>query len=302
VNVLCGSFGCVHINRKGVINKYFVDKFEAKIEAKTNGMLMKLMPEYYKFTLLSTTSNIVHTTRTAPPSVVNELGDGELYFIRYIRGRGDAYKYMQKARQLTACKLVQLLLTLHRNFVTVMHKRGLWHTDIKLENLVLTTDRARLIDFGMAQLFKDGMTFPTFEDIGHNMSPLTVLATIAILDGTEPKRFEDIAEALVHAWGSDRYTTVTRIWGGSGAYLRMVSNAFSELVSDNYAIGHHNKWMMNKCDDYGMAFAVLDLCPDTVLTPNHLTQVRKMLCLAADGCATPSRDKKGRGRQVHLMM
>ena len=139
---------------------------------------LRIMPEYHMYTLLSIKSNEARLARRVPAAVRKRMGDGEFFVVSYLRGRGDALEYMERVSMATSCDLTGALLHLYSGFVDVMHRRGLWHMDIKLENLVLTTDRARLIDFGLALTFEDGMEFPTYDSLDRHMSPLTILATV----------------------------------------------------------------------------------------------------------------------------
>ena len=58
------------------------------------------------------------------------------------------------------------------------------------------------------------------------------------------------------------YLAVTRLWGDADTYLEMVDGAFDELKRSNYTVTYGNMWMLDKCDDYGMLLAILELCPD----------------------------------------
>eukprot|EP00798_Chlamydomonas_sp_ICE-L_P019543 gene19543-26225_t len=205
VSVFCGSFGCVHMTPKGTIHKYFVDPNVAKDEAKTNQTLMRIMPEYYKYTLLATSSSKVHKATRVPQEIIAEFAeDSEFFVIQYLRGRGNAFDYMENTSLLSSCELVHSMLHLHTNFIKVMHARGIWHLDIKLENLVLTTDRTRLIDFGNAETYSEGKDFPNYNGLVHNMSPLTILATVAFLSEDDSHiRADNVKALLTSVWGED---------------------------------------------------------------------------------------------------
>ena len=292
--LLCGGVGCMRASGKGVATKVFVDKDAAWKENKINGVLkrklgIELLERFTMLTVASvkkTRGGICRTPSAKHQQLLVDMvkkkhGEksfvddrGNLCTLKYKLANSDVSKLLKVCwgcgAENVKTLLCSMVLAINDEFFAVMHENGMYHMDIKTENLVmLLTDvpQMRVIDFGL-------MVDVDVDDVERNfplhgtssvMSPVVLYINSRDrhpewgLDDVESDRFEIRLGRVLERYWKASYGSVIDLWGDKIAYIAMVRDVVRRLDRVRYDRAGA-RYLLKKHDDYGVALTCIEIC------------------------------------------
>ena len=189
--------------------------------------------------------------------------------------------------------LCDMLFKINDKFLRIMHSKGLFHMDIKTENLVLLVDKMsnvqmRVIDFGlMLNIDKQFDEFPV-RGTHITMSPLSNIQSLMYQDtGLTWANIskEKIRYALDAFWGhvdeTSKYELIVRLWGDEDDYLNMLLEQARKvprvLLAHKRQIRRPMMTLLRKCDDYGVVLTAIELFPSIIKNEDYVLRLKNMI-------------------------
>jgi serine/threonine protein kinase len=302
---LCGSQGCIPAKtRSKSVKKYYTTPNNARLENDHNALLIRRVDRALldRYTMLVKGS--VKRTRDLCKTNVERVAsnreildglrsrstnhektfvdeNGNMCTLQYRLATSDVDRMLRRVKggdvhSGVGKLLCEMLLEIDATLFQAMHAAGLYHMDIKPENLVLMDVggarpiEMRVIDFGLMLDFASRKEYAYFPRRGTHitMSPAGNLSAFLVAEKRPWSSItpDDVEKALRHYWGGvhgsgrSKFGLVADMWGDREDYKRMVAEAcggMDEHLKDMDAV----RGLLLNCDDYGVVMTCVDVFP-----------------------------------------
>lgn len=300
--ISCGGYGCMDLEtRPGTVATKFFKQSRGAIEENENNKLIakvidkRLLSKYTLFidkSIKSSKTLCENIKGRSDSELMNRLAQASRYesfspdskqicTLEYLMGNGDLDNMVEDL--VRTCKdngfgldgacasftkvLIKQILQINDKFLAKMHDKGLFHMDIKKENLVLLMSEnsvsVRVIDFGLMEVLQDEYDkFPT-QGTRMLMSPVSLLWS----DRHHPQTFDEV---LRNRWRTRVVNAILILFGDmnlstnkevGNTYFAMIASVM-ELVPSCLKNKSKMKYLLKKCDDYSIFITCIELWPN----------------------------------------
>jgi len=158
-----GAYGSVKLGEHNSTGEKVAIKIIDKRTQKTEKAQLRIRRE------IEILKNIKH------PNLMECYGtfetDKSFFLITEYCSKGELFDYVQKREQLAECEAVEFFKQM-LDGVEYLHKNGICHRDLKLENILLDDqNNVKIADFGLSVMYETGQTLTTRCGSPHYMAP-----------------------------------------------------------------------------------------------------------------------------------